>query len=101
MREFAIGLRAVLDRVYLAGGVIAAIGVSGPAERLRPGRFKALGAEVVAAADAVERALAGGDETAAASFDPCAIGSGGASLSPAPGRSTPHPQQEEKRRASE
>ena len=28
--------------------MIAAIGVSGPAERLRPGRFKALGSEVVA-----------------------------------------------------
>jgi DNA-binding IclR family transcriptional regulator len=82
-----------------AGGVIAAIGVSGPAERLRPGRFKALGAEVVAAADAVERALAGDAEAGAAPIDPCAIGSGGASLSPAPGR--PIPQHEEKRRASE
>ncbi|MGD9942388.1 MAG: IclR family transcriptional regulator [Burkholderiaceae bacterium] len=41
------------------GRVIAAIGVSGPAERLRPSLFKALGQEVIAAAAAVERDYGG------------------------------------------
>jgi len=81
-----------------AGGVIAAIGVSGPAERLRPGRFKALGVEVTKAADAVERALTG-DAAPLAPFDPCAIGAPASSSPPATGRRTP--QQEEKQRASE
>lgn len=39
-----------------SGKVVAAIGVSGPAERLRPSLFKALGAEVMAAAAVIERA---------------------------------------------
>lgn len=42
-----------------AGRVIAAIGISGPADRVRPSRFKALGREVMAAAATVEAALAG------------------------------------------
>ena len=39
------------------GAVIAAVGVSGPAERLRGARLKALGADVVSAARAIEAAL--------------------------------------------
>lgn len=39
------------------GSAVAAVGVSGPAQRLRGARLKALGAEVVAAARAVEAAL--------------------------------------------
>jgi DNA-binding IclR family transcriptional regulator len=42
-----------------SGKVIAAIGISGPAERLRPSRFKVLGPQMIAAAAAVERAVAG------------------------------------------
>ncbi|MCF3629946.1 IclR family transcriptional regulator [Thalassospiraceae bacterium LMO-SO8] len=82
-----------------AGGVIAAIGVSGPAERLRPGRFKALGVEVTEAAGAVERALAGG-AAPLTPFNPCAVGAATSSPLPASGRPPPQ-QQEEKRRASE
>jgi DNA-binding IclR family transcriptional regulator len=42
-----------------SGQVIAAIGISGPAERLRPARFKVLGQQMIAAAAAIERAVAG------------------------------------------
>lgn len=43
-----------------AGQVVAAIGVSGPSDRVRPAHFKALGREVLQAAAEVERALAEG-----------------------------------------
>lgn len=83
-----------------SGTVIAAIGVSGPAERLRPARFKALGQDVIAAAAAVERALAGADAPAPPVVpDPCAIGSTLASptFRPAP---APH-RPDNKQRTSE
>jgi len=41
----------------ISGAVIAATGVSGPAERLKPRRIKTLAPAVVAAADAISRAL--------------------------------------------
>lgn len=41
------------------GRVVAAVGVSGPIERLRPSSFKALSADVIRAADGVADALAG------------------------------------------
>jgi DNA-binding IclR family transcriptional regulator len=66
-----------------SGRVIAAIGVSGPAERLRAARFKTLGPVVMAAARSVERALAG-DTPPLAPPDPCAIGSSGPTFRPAP-----------------
>ncbi|ODU66515.1 MAG: hypothetical protein ABT05_05170 [Lautropia sp. SCN 66-9] len=46
-----------------AGRVVAAIGVSGPAERLRPSLFKALGQDVIAAAAAVEHDYGGGSDS--------------------------------------
>ena len=39
------------------GSVVAAVGVSGPAERVRGARLKTLGTEVVTAAHAIETAL--------------------------------------------
>lgn len=42
------------------GEVIAALGISGPSDRVRPSRFKAFGREVVAAAAEVEQVLAEG-----------------------------------------
>ena len=42
-----------------AGRVIAAIGVSGPSDRVRPSRLKAMSRDVIAAAAEVERALGG------------------------------------------
>ena len=41
------------------GRVVAAVGVSGPIERLRPSGFKALSADVIRAAEGVAAALAG------------------------------------------
>jgi len=58
-----------------SGSVIAAIGVSGPAERMRTARFKGLGVEVVAAAAEVEQALSDGPSPSMPPVDPCAIGS--------------------------
>lgn len=46
-----------------AGQVIAAIGVSGPVDRLRPSRFKALSVDVIAAADGISSAIGAGGET--------------------------------------
>jgi hypothetical protein len=42
-----------------SGRVVAAVGVSGPIERLRPSTFKALSADVIRAADGAGAALAG------------------------------------------
>jgi len=81
-----------------AGGVIAAIGVSGPAERLRPARFKDLGADVTAAAAAVERALAGGVPPQIPA-DPCAIGASPPRQRPAP--ISPSPRLQDRPRTSE
>jgi DNA-binding IclR family transcriptional regulator len=39
--------------------VIAAIGVSGPIERLRPARLKSLSADLIRAADGITAALRG------------------------------------------
>ena len=41
------------------GMVIAAIGVSGPIERLRPARLKSLSADLIRAADGITAALRG------------------------------------------
>ena len=45
------------------GRVVAAVGVSGPIDRLRPSGFKALSLDVIRAADGVSAALAGSDRT--------------------------------------
>jgi DNA-binding IclR family transcriptional regulator len=42
-----------------AGGVIAAIGVSGPIERLRPSQFKAMSVELIKAATGIGTEIAG------------------------------------------
>lgn len=81
-----------------AGRVIAAIGVSGPADRLRPARFKVLGTLVLAAAAEVQITLMGAAPAQAAP-DPCAIGATMMSYRPAPAR--PLQSQEEKQRTSE
>jgi len=41
------------------GNVLAAIGVSGPSARIKPGNIKGLADEVIAAARLVERSLEG------------------------------------------
>lgn len=43
------------------GQVVAALGVSGPVERLRPSGYKAVSADVIRAADGIAAALAGDD----------------------------------------
>lgn len=40
------------------GGIVAAIGISGPSTRVKPGNVKSLAAEVVAAAEAISNRLA-------------------------------------------
>ena len=48
-----------------SGRVVAAVGLSGPIDRLRPSSLKALSADVIRAADGVGAALAGDDRSPA------------------------------------
>ncbi|MGE4373018.1 MAG: IclR family transcriptional regulator [Xanthobacter sp.] len=56
-RETVCGVAAVIRDP--SGKVMAAIGISGPSERVKPSRFKTLGREVMSAAAEVEQAIAG------------------------------------------
>lgn len=65
-----------------SGRVIAAVGVSGPAERLRAAHFKGLGDTVIAAATRIEDGIRHGP-AATAPVDPCGIGQTAAREMPA------------------
>lgn len=64
-RESVVGIAAPIRGSD--GRVLAALGISGPAERIKPSAFKALAAHVIAAADGVGHELSPGSRDAAVS----------------------------------